>query len=324
MTTQTLSPVFKQQFFDNNGKPLFGGKLYSYAAGTTSPAATYTDSTGTTPNTNPIVLDYRGECNCWISPNFAYKFVLTDSFGTTIWSVDNVINQAGSGSTYYFGGGGHGSSNTYAVNFSAPFSTIPTGTVVYWVPDFTNTGSATLNVNSTGPAPILTQFGVPASAGQVVALGATGTIYIGGSWYLLTGGGVVNNSTFGSYIANTTGGSGNAVTVNWQLTGDGIVWLTISAFQTVSSANTFTLTNLPSGLLPASKRQLLFPTAIDNGSTLAGNATALIDPSNLGIITLQKAGSSTGWTATGVKGLGVVGSFGNPSIPAVISYPLTP
>lgn len=32
------------QFFDNNGNPLAGGLIYTYAAGTTTPAATYTSS----------------------------------------------------------------------------------------------------------------------------------------------------------------------------------------------------------------------------------------------------------------------------------------
>jgi hypothetical protein len=46
-----LSSVPKLQFFDANGNPLVGGKLFTYAAGTTTPLATYTDSTGLTPNT---------------------------------------------------------------------------------------------------------------------------------------------------------------------------------------------------------------------------------------------------------------------------------
>ena len=43
-----LSPVggVGWQFFDNSGAPLTGGKLYSYAAGTTTPQATYTTSAG--------------------------------------------------------------------------------------------------------------------------------------------------------------------------------------------------------------------------------------------------------------------------------------
>ena len=48
------------QFFDNNGAPLAGGLIYTYAAGTTTPQATYTTSAGTTAHTNPIVLNSAG------------------------------------------------------------------------------------------------------------------------------------------------------------------------------------------------------------------------------------------------------------------------
>ena len=48
------------QFFDDSGNPLTGGKVYTYAAGTTTPAATYTTSAGTVANTNPIILDAAG------------------------------------------------------------------------------------------------------------------------------------------------------------------------------------------------------------------------------------------------------------------------
>jgi hypothetical protein len=48
------------QFFDNNGNPLSGGKIYTYEAGTTTPLATYTSSSGDTAHTNPIVLDAGG------------------------------------------------------------------------------------------------------------------------------------------------------------------------------------------------------------------------------------------------------------------------
>jgi hypothetical protein len=48
------------QFFDNNGVPLAGGLIYTYAAGTTTPQATYTTSAGTIAHTNPIVLNSAG------------------------------------------------------------------------------------------------------------------------------------------------------------------------------------------------------------------------------------------------------------------------
>ena len=85
----TLTPVIKAQFFDNNGDPLVGGKLYTYSAGTTTPLATYTSSTGDTANTNPIILNARGEASVWIG-SAQYKFVLKTSTDVEIWSVDNI------------------------------------------------------------------------------------------------------------------------------------------------------------------------------------------------------------------------------------------
>jgi hypothetical protein len=89
MPTSTLSPAPKLQFFDANGNPLVGGKLYSYAAGTTTPLATYTDNTATTTNTNPVILNSRGEAGVWLSSSF-YKLKLTDSNDVEIWTVDNI------------------------------------------------------------------------------------------------------------------------------------------------------------------------------------------------------------------------------------------
>ena len=76
--TTALTPSPKQQFFTAGGVPLVAGKLYTYAAGTSTLLATYQDSTGTVSNTNPIILDSRGEANVWLSPSDAYKFVLRD------------------------------------------------------------------------------------------------------------------------------------------------------------------------------------------------------------------------------------------------------
>ena len=84
-----VTPTAKAQFIDAAGIPLAGGFLYTYAAGTTTPQATYTDSTAATANSNPIVLDSRGEANIWLT-SANYKFKLTDSEGTEIWTVDNI------------------------------------------------------------------------------------------------------------------------------------------------------------------------------------------------------------------------------------------
>lgn len=94
MTTQLAPPpVFKA--FDNNGIPLVAGKLFTYIAGTTTKQASYTDSTGGTPNTNPVIMNYRGEANVWLDPTKVYKLVLAPSTDTDpptnpIWTVDQI------------------------------------------------------------------------------------------------------------------------------------------------------------------------------------------------------------------------------------------
>lgn len=92
-TAQTVAlqpinfPVFRA--LDLNGQPLVGGQLFSYAAGTSTPLVTYTDSTGTQPNTNPVILDSTGSAKVFLGSAY-YKFILKDQFGVTQWTVDNI------------------------------------------------------------------------------------------------------------------------------------------------------------------------------------------------------------------------------------------
>lgn len=86
-----LPPDLMQQFFDSNGDPLAGGKVYTYAAGTSTLQNTYTDYAGGTPNANPVVLDAYGRCAMWLDPDLSYKFVVKDSSDATVKTIDNVI-----------------------------------------------------------------------------------------------------------------------------------------------------------------------------------------------------------------------------------------
>lgn len=92
-----LSPVggVAAQFFDNSGQVLTGGKLYSYLAGTTTPAITYTTSNGITAHSNPIVLDAAGRVpnsgEIWLTDGISYKFILKDSNDVQIATWDNII-----------------------------------------------------------------------------------------------------------------------------------------------------------------------------------------------------------------------------------------
>lgn len=86
-----------EQFADGNGLPYSGAKLFTYTAGSTTKQTTYTESTGTTPNTNPIVLDSSGRLPqpIWLTTGVNYKFVLapaadTDPPTSPIWTLDNI------------------------------------------------------------------------------------------------------------------------------------------------------------------------------------------------------------------------------------------
>jgi hypothetical protein len=82
------------QFFTNTGAVLTGGKLFTYLAGTTTPATAYTSSQGVTAWTNPIVLDAAGRVSgsgeIWLTNGTSYKFVLKDSNDVLIATYDNI------------------------------------------------------------------------------------------------------------------------------------------------------------------------------------------------------------------------------------------
>lgn len=89
MTAQLApTPVFRGT--DAFGFPLYLGQLGTFIAGTNTPQVTYKDSTQVAQNTNPIILNPRGECNLWLDPTKAYKLVLSDALGNQIWTVDNI------------------------------------------------------------------------------------------------------------------------------------------------------------------------------------------------------------------------------------------
>lgn len=84
-----LSPYPVWQIFDGNGKTIPGALLYTYAAGTTEPKATYTDHTGHVQNPNPIVADTDARMCLWLGSG-NYKFVLTDGENATLYDPDTV------------------------------------------------------------------------------------------------------------------------------------------------------------------------------------------------------------------------------------------
>ena len=86
----SLTPTPKQQIFGSDGLPLVGGKIYTYAAGTTTPLATYTDYTAGTANTNPVILNSLGQANIWLATSSSYKFSVYTSADVLLYTVDNI------------------------------------------------------------------------------------------------------------------------------------------------------------------------------------------------------------------------------------------
>ena len=148
-----VSPQPKLQFFDANGAPLVGGKLFTYAAGTSTPLATYTDAGGNTPTPNPVILDARGEANVWLSGS-SYKFVLQTSTGVPVWTVDGLTGASGGGG----GGGGSG-------------ATGGTGNYVFWENDTIIFSDYTItslkNAGTFGPVTVNSGILVNVPAGTV-------------------------------------------------------------------------------------------------------------------------------------------------------------
>lgn len=116
----TPSPIggFAGQFFDNNGVILSGGKIHTYVAGTTTPQATYTSSSGATPHTNPIILDSAGRVpggEIWLTDGLSYKFVIETSLAVLLGTYDDVY--------------GVKSSDASNINYTADFAGAVTQTV---------------------------------------------------------------------------------------------------------------------------------------------------------------------------------------------------
>lgn len=241
--TTFLTPSPKQQFFTAAGVPLVGGKVYTYAAGTSTPLATYQDSTGTVSNTNPIILDSRGECNLWLLPANAYKFILKDSTDALIWTVDNINLGINFSNVIITGGSLNG----------VTIGNITPGTAVFT--DLTATGTVTFNG--------VTQMQIP--AGPTANRSATPV-----------DGMIRYNSTTDQYEGNTTVAGQTISTL--QLSGTVTAILTTTSPHGLSTGDYITVT----GVTPAAYNSSYNITYINSTSfsyTMAsnpgGNATVV-------------------------------------------------
>ena len=218
--TVGLSPVAGAgwQFFDANGVPLSGGKLYTYAAGTTTPQTTYTSVSGSVSNANPIILDSEGRVSgtneVWLDSAVAYKLILKTSADVQLWSADDLSGIAALGNALPVAAGGTGvSSNTaYAVLCGGTTSTNP-------IQSIASVGTAGQVLTSNGAGALPTMQASFLSGMIILWSGSVASIPTG--WLLCDG----TSSTpdlrdkfvvgaGSTYAVNATGGSANAVVVS--------------------------------------------------------------------------------------------------------------
>lgn len=155
------------QFFTSNGVPLAGGLLYSYLAGTSTPAATYTSATGLIANSNPIVLDAAGRtpAQIWLGDGAFYKFILNDSASALIGTYDNIPAVGGSlGSNNLITVSG-----TNTLTSASNFVSYTAGMQIDFIPVNTNTGATTINLNGLGAQEIRQNGTSQLSAGALQA-----------------------------------------------------------------------------------------------------------------------------------------------------------
>lgn len=93
--TASILPNALNHFDDNNGTPLAGGTVTFYIPNTSTLKNTYQDPAQTILNTNPIILDSRGEAIIWGTGS--YRQVVKDAAGNLIW--DRVTRDPNSGLT---------------------------------------------------------------------------------------------------------------------------------------------------------------------------------------------------------------------------------
>lgn len=212
------------QFFDSNGDPLSGGLLYTYAAGTTTNAVTYTSRTGLANNTNPIVLDSAGRtpAEIWMDGGSLYKFLLKDSALVQIGSYDNIpaINDVTTVSNLITVAG----TNTLTGLGSPVIVAYTAGSQYSFLPQNTNTGAVTINIDTLGAKSITKTGSIALAAGDLVA-GSIALIEYDGTQFQLINPATVN------YIKEVTTVSATAATgtINYDVATQSVLYYTTNA-----------------------------------------------------------------------------------------------
>jgi len=280
-----LTPSPKTAFVDAAGQPLVGGQLYTYIAGTTTLQATYTDATAATANTNPIILDSRGEANVWLG-SAVYKFVLRDADNALIWTVDYISAPTAAVSPVLSG------NVTIDSNTSSPALKITqTGTgAALKVQDSADPDVTPFIIDATGQVGIGTA--TPVSALEIASPG----VFTGAWAYLPTGTVMlfVQTSAPVGWTKSTTHDNKALRVVSGAASSGGT-----TGFTSVFTSRTITTANMPAHTHGITDPGHTHGIAVNNvaasgstGSVLGGGLTFTSNSATTGI-TINSAGSGT-------------------------------
>jgi hypothetical protein len=268
------------QFFDDNGNPLTGGKVYTYAAGTTTPLATYTTTTGAVANANPIILDAAGRTpnEIWLAVGTLYKFIVKTSADVLVGTYNGLpaINDPYSINALL---GSITGTNAIAAVATPAITAYAAGATYSFIAANTNTAATTISIDGLAAKSITKNGSVALTAGDIQAGKLMWIEYDGTTFQL------INNIVYGGSITNGTivslatplgaanGGTGlSTITANSVMLGNGV-----SAVQTVA---------------PGANKNVL----TSNGTTWASAAPTVATPTAVGQVPFSTDGST--YTAT--------------------------
>ena len=182
----TLCPLPFLSFRDNNGNPLVGGQLYTYAAGTTTLQPSYSDYTGTVANTNPVILNGRGEASVWLTPTQSYKVVLEDVLGNVIWTQDHISTFPDPGSQVAASGYQKFASGIIVQWGVTPSPGVPaTGSTTVTLPIPFPTAGFTVTATDTGSGAY--KYGASFASTSTIIIYANGNSATGTAYYIAIG-----------------------------------------------------------------------------------------------------------------------------------------
>lgn len=165
-------PVF--QVINATG-PLSGGKVYFYEAGSSSTLKdTYTDATGATLNTNPVILDSAGRASIWLVGR--YHVMVYTSADALVYEQDQVEGDtSGIGSTDLqeltpsFCTDTSAAANALACTFSPTITTLTDGMFLRVKAANGNTGATTFAVDGITAKAVKKKYNQALGSGDIVA-----------------------------------------------------------------------------------------------------------------------------------------------------------